>query len=297
MRHYLGPDAYDLRRYDGTPLLIGCTTGNSIPSANSRSDAFDFWIVESYNLFSAQMRRPAAPGGAWACDAFLVDSLPPTTSGLCGRDCKNAHCTTVVPPCNSSIYEVHLNDAAAVVGAAPSAAYRNAELMHEQNKDLTLRSLLLPVPHAKSAPTTTLCTTSWRASILKHYQVAYYAARTLNGSSVAEAKAAAQAELSRVFAKTTVMFSLETRRGSAADAPTCIYPNQGDCGVPRAFGTWSQEAFAAVMPQFRTLSTAVATDDNETDVVDFAVLPPDNFGAYQFSFLPTAWVSNASLAC
>ena len=112
MRHYLGPDGYDLTRFDGAPLLIGCTTGISIPSANSKVESFDFWVVETYNMFSAQMRRlqPQEGGGGgteWSCEAFLVDSLPATNAGKCGRDCKSAPCDTVVPNCSTSIYELH----------------------------------------------------------------------------------------------------------------------------------------------------------------------------------------------
>ena len=77
----------------------------------------------------------------------------------------------------------------------------------------------------------------------------------------------------------------------------CSYPNQGDCGVPRAFGSWRPDSFAQVMPAFREMHTPVLLADGETDVIGFDQIPAGNFGAYQFSFLPLHWLNDVDLNC
>lgn len=188
-----------------------------------------------------------------------------------------------------------------LVGASKGSAVSAPEAQHGRSTppaSVTFKTLLLPVASNSSSPTglQTLCTTSWRSSIEKRYQIAYFNARhTQPPATIAAAKEAAQAELARIFAKTTVLLSVETRKLSPRDEPTCLYPNQGDCGVPRAFGSWSKEGFKSVMPEFRRLALDVSTDDGQSDVVSFNEMR--NFGVYQFSFLPKSWISNASLAC
>lgn len=97
---------YYVERYFGknNNIRVGATAGNSVPAPNSELEDFDFWMVEAYNLFGARFIEEDR------CEQFIVDSLPETRSGLCGRECKNLMCSVVIPTCDTSLYEQHQND-------------------------------------------------------------------------------------------------------------------------------------------------------------------------------------------
>ena len=76
---------YYVEKYFGTKnndIRVGATVGNSVPAPNSELEDFDFWMVEAYNLFGAIFIEKDR------CERFVVDSLPETRFGLCGRECE-----------------------------------------------------------------------------------------------------------------------------------------------------------------------------------------------------------------
>ena len=75
--------------------------------------------------------------------------------------------------------------------------------------------------------------------------------------------------------------------------PSCLYPDQDDCGVPRAFGDWDVAQFEAFVDEFTELSMEVEMDDGTKDTVHLKQLPQDYAGVFQFSFLPKSWVGDA----
>eukprot|EP00658_Telonema_sp_P-2_P023951 TRINITY_DN19608_c0_g1_i6.p1 TRINITY_DN19608_c0_g1~~TRINITY_DN19608_c0_g1_i6.p1 ORF type:complete len:458 (-),score=96.70 TRINITY_DN19608_c0_g1_i6:300-1673(-) len=272
LRHYLTHYLGVSNKYK-----LGCTVGNTFPEPNSLYQGFDFWLVEAYNLFSAMLTTDTK-----VCSQFLVDSLPTDNKGRCSRSCEGLLCDTVVPSCGSSIYELHHNNPRDLVGATSTDTS-------------TFRSLLLPNVSAELQ-----CTTSWGFGLSKFYQVAFSDARAA-GRSVQEAKETARLRIQTVFNNTVLLFSTETRMHSG-EAPSCIYPDNGDCGVPRAFGTWDVAQFSEfVHNQFRELEMVVTVNDDKssvvTDSIAFSWLPDTYGGLFQFSFLPTSWLSKDQLEC
>jgi len=264
LSHYLGPKT-------AANMQIGCTVGNTLPAPNSLYEGYDFWVLEAYNLFSAKL------DDSGKCTQFLVDSLPRDNQGQCSRSCKSSTCSAVFPSCDTSIYQQHLNDPSALVGATSQQLG-------------TFRSLLVP------EATTNDCTTSWGPLLNKQYEYAYDQAKA-KGADTEHAKAIARAAVQAVFNKTIVMFSTETRMRDGQSA-TCLYPDDSDCGVPRAFGSWELHQFwAFVEVHFRTLSGQIKMDDGTTDQISFSWLPENYAGLFQFSFLPTAWLTSSQLDC
>ncbi len=96
-----------------------------------------------------------------------------------------------------------------------------------------------------------------------------------------------------VLDKTFVLFSNE----NAADE-NCLYPENGSCGVPRAFGTnWTRDKFLSfARDEFPTLGldVAVETDDRTMLFLNIsfssAHREKEYFGLFQFSFFPNTWV-------
>lgn len=259
MRHYLGQYAGFNRS-----LELGCTVGNTMPQPNSFYAGFDKWYVEAYNLFSALLSPQED-----SCQQFLVDSLPKDQNGHCGRSCENLACDTVTPPCSTSVYDLHRDDPKGLVGAHSSL-------------DTTMRELLVPA-HGKYR-----CTSSWRPNLEKVYQVSY-SATVAAGKATSDAAAAGREAVKALFRKTVVLFSTETRMDVGVP-PSCLYPNQGDCGVPRAFGSWNATSFTQFLTEFRELSMDVTMDDGTKDKIDFGWLPEAYSGIFQFSFLPKKWL-------
>eukprot|EP00656_Telonema_subtile_P013262 TRINITY_DN16729_c0_g1_i2.p1 TRINITY_DN16729_c0_g1~~TRINITY_DN16729_c0_g1_i2.p1 ORF type:complete len:334 (-),score=88.67 TRINITY_DN16729_c0_g1_i2:163-1164(-) len=267
-RHYL---SHYLGSAQASQMQIGCTVGNTLPEPNSLYEGYDFWLLEAYNLYSAMLSNAS-------CAQFLVDSLPFDQQGTCGRSCKGLACQNVQPPCSTSVYEMHKNQPRDLVGSHTSDAS-------------TFRELLVP-----RVSNSLQCTSSWSTLLNKQYEYAYDQVRG-QGGSVEAAKASARQRVRGLFNKTTVLFSTETRI-RPGDDPTCLYPDDGDCGVPKAFGTWDvEQVWQFVDVHFRTLSSQIQLDDGSTDQVEFSWFPQNYAGFFQFSFLPKSWLSSEQFEC
>ena len=134
-------------------------------------------------------------------------------------------------------------------------------------------------------------------SLGKHYSIPYYRSRH-NGASVADSKLAGQESVKAALAKTTVLFSSESVPNVSQVATACLYPSDGGCGIPRAFGTWSLESFLAFVEEaFPLLAFNMTLDDGESDEISLRTLKEnreyDYAGIFQLSFIPTSWLGSS----
>jgi hypothetical protein len=279
---------YYIERYFGSNssnVLVGATVGNSIPAPNSELEDFDLWFVEAYNLFGARFNQVEDQ-----CERFIVDSLPKTRDGLCGRDCKflfsfshhqkrhiinltgkDLTCNVVVPTCDTSLYEQHQNDPA-------------------QLKE-SFRDLILP---NKTTASLLRCTTNWRYALTKRFEISYDNARYSLKLNVSESVSVAMRSVRDVLDKTFVLFSNEN-----AAYEECLYPEDGSCGVPRAFGSnWTRNQFISfARDEFPTLGLdVIVVEDDEKDKMIYlntsfssSRRKREYYGIFQFSFFPNAW--------